>query len=40
VALEKCVALFSNALSSPILDGRMYFRGADGIYCYDPRKNP
>ena len=22
----------------PIVDGRMYFRGADGIYCYDLRK--
>ncbi|MGD0899695.1 MAG: PQQ-binding-like beta-propeller repeat protein, partial [Thermoguttaceae bacterium] len=24
----------------PIVDGRMYFRGADGIYCYDLRKTP
>jgi hypothetical protein len=22
----------------PIVDGRMYIRGADGIYCYDLRK--
>jgi outer membrane protein assembly factor BamB len=24
----------------PIVDGRMYIRGADGIYCYDLRKTP
>ncbi len=24
----------------PIVDGRMYMRGSDGIYCYDLRKNP
>jgi outer membrane protein assembly factor BamB len=26
--------------TNPIVDGRMYFRGADGIYCYDLRKTP
>jgi hypothetical protein len=25
------------ALSFPIVEGRMYLRGADGIYCYDLR---
>lgn len=28
------------ATTMPLVDGRMYFRGADGIYCYDLRKNP
>jgi outer membrane protein assembly factor BamB len=28
----------SKAQTMPIVDGRMYIRGADGIYCYDLRK--
>jgi hypothetical protein len=25
-------------INHPIVDGRMYIRGGDGIYCYDLRK--
>jgi hypothetical protein len=29
----------SQPIVTPIVDGRAFIRGGDGIYCYDLRKN-